>query len=53
MADAADGWVQDVRLSENEMCALLSWIYFVTRDWWILDIFLSPLVKYDKAEGRF
>jgi hypothetical protein len=53
MSDAANGWVHDVRLSENEMCALFSWIYFVTRDYCILDIFSNPPVKYDKAEGRF
>jgi hypothetical protein len=53
MSDAFDGWVQDVRLSEKEMSALLSWIYFVTRDCCRLDIFfLNPPVKYDKAEGR-
>jgi hypothetical protein len=39
MSDAFDGWVQDVRLSEKEMSALLSWIYFVTRDCCRLDIF--------------
>jgi hypothetical protein len=42
MPDASDGWVQDVRLSEKEMCALLSWIYFVTRDYCRLDIFYEP-----------
>jgi hypothetical protein len=32
--DVAVGWVLDVRLSEQETCAILS--YFLQRDYWLL-----------------
>jgi hypothetical protein len=66
LTDTAEWWVLDIRVSEqfldatdgclgcheNKMCALLSWIYFDTRDCCILDIFPNPPVKYDKAKGH-
>jgi hypothetical protein len=32
--DAPSGWVLDVRLSEQETCAMLS--YFLQRDCWLI-----------------
>jgi hypothetical protein len=41
LRDAADRWVQDVRLSKKETCVLCL-IYFVPHDCCILDIFFEP-----------
>jgi hypothetical protein len=52
MSDAADGWVQDVRLFEKEMCSLISWIFYLPVIAAYLTVFSNP-PEYDKAEGCF
>jgi hypothetical protein len=44
--DAAVGWVLDVRLSEQETCATLS--YFLQRHCWLLWLFFwNPPMKFE------
>jgi hypothetical protein len=50
MSDTADGWIQDVRLPEKEMCALLSGFILLPMIIVYLIFFLNPPVKYRKAD---